>query len=110
MSSQLPTNYTRIILNERPQKGPITDTTFKNETHSTDELKQSMGNGDVFVRVDYVSLDPAMRGWINDARSYVEPVKLGAVMRAGGIGTILAVGKDVQKVKVGDAVNFMPGL
>ncbi|KIM26115.1 hypothetical protein M408DRAFT_330709 [Serendipita vermifera MAFF 305830] len=109
MSSQIPANYTRIILNERPKKGPITETTFKTEELSTEELKQSMGAGDVLVRVDYVSLDPAMRGWLNDARSYVEPVKVGAIMRAGGIGTVLAVGKDVQKVKVGDSVNAMLG-
>jgi len=50
-----------------------------------------------------------MRGWLNDARSYVEPVKIGAVMRAGGIGTVLAVGKDIKNVKVGDSVNAMPG-
>jgi NADPH-dependent curcumin reductase CurA len=36
-----------------------------------------------------VSLDPAMRGWMNDARSYVPPVQIGEVMRAGAVGRIL---------------------
>lgn len=33
-----------------------------------------------------VSLDPAMRGWMNDRKSYIAPVQLGAVMRAGAVG------------------------
>ena len=31
-----------------------------------------------------------MRNWLNDARSYMEPIKIGAVMRAGGIGRVVA--------------------
>jgi NADPH-dependent curcumin reductase CurA len=38
----------------------------------------------------YISLDPAMRGWMNDARSYVPPVGIGEVMRAGGVGRVVA--------------------
>jgi NADPH-dependent curcumin reductase CurA len=38
----------------------------------------------------YVSLDPAMRGWMNEGRSYVEPVGIGDVMRAGGVGRVIA--------------------
>jgi NADPH-dependent curcumin reductase CurA len=37
-----------------------------------------------------LSLDPAMRGWMNDAKSYIAPVGLGEVMRAGGIGKVMA--------------------
>jgi NADPH-dependent curcumin reductase CurA len=40
------------------------------------------------VKLEYVSLDPAMRGWMNEARSYVPPVGIGEVMRAGGIGRV----------------------
>jgi len=109
MSSEIPSQYTRIVLNERPGPGPITPQTFKNEKMSTEELKSSMKDTDVFVQVDYLSLDPAMRGWINTARSYLPPVEIGAIMRAGGIATVLAVGSQVQNVKVGDTVNGMPG-
>src|SRR6478672_3032336 len=46
-------------------------------------------DGEVLVEVLYISLDPAMRGWMNDARSYIEPVKLGDVMRAGTVGKVI---------------------
>jgi NADPH-dependent curcumin reductase CurA len=46
--------------------------------------------GGVLVQVTHVSLDPAMRGWMNEGKSYIAPVELGAVMRAGGVGRVLA--------------------
>ena len=46
-------------------------------------------DGQFLVRVEYLSLDPAMRGWMNEGRSYVPPVGLGEVMRAGGIGRVV---------------------
>ena len=48
------------------------------------------GDGHVVVKVLYLSLDPAMRGWMNEGRSYIEPVRLGDVMRAGGVGRVVA--------------------
>src|SRR5450432_1030034 len=48
------------------------------------------GEGEVLLRSLYLSLDPAMRGWLNDVRSYVPPVAIGEVMRAGGIGEVIA--------------------
>ena len=57
------------------------------------------------MRVEYVSVDPAMRTWMNAGRSYVPPVELGEVMRAGGIGRVVesrhanfAVGDEVYGV------------
>jgi NADPH-dependent curcumin reductase CurA len=47
------------------------------------------GDGELLIKVLYVSLDPAMRGWMNDVRSYLPPVKLGEVMRAGGAGRVV---------------------
>ena len=44
------------------------------------------GDGEVLVKVQYLSLDPAMRGWMNEGRSYIPPVGIGEVMRAGGVG------------------------
>ncbi|SIQ05901.1 MULTISPECIES: NADP-dependent oxidoreductase [Acidiphilium] len=46
-------------------------------------------HGEIMVGVEYLSLDPAMRGWMNEGKSYIAPVKLGDVMRAGGVGTII---------------------
>src|SRR4029077_1394811 len=47
-------------------------------------------DGQFLVRVVHISLDPAMRGWMNDQRSYVPPVGIGEVMRAGGVGRVVA--------------------
>jgi len=46
-------------------------------------------DGEFVVKVEYISLDPAMRGWMNDARSYIRPVAIGEVMRAGAGGTVI---------------------
>lgn len=48
------------------------------------------GDGEVLVETLYLSLDPAMRGWMNEAKSYIAPVAIGAVMRAGGVGRVVA--------------------
>jgi NADPH-dependent curcumin reductase CurA len=46
--------------------------------------------GEMLVRVQFVSLDPAMRGWMNEGRSYIAPVGIGDVMRAGAIGQVVS--------------------
>lgn len=46
--------------------------------------------GGVLVKVLMLSLDPAMRGWLNEGRSYIPPVAIGEVMRAGGVGRVIA--------------------
>jgi NADPH-dependent curcumin reductase CurA len=56
----------------------------------TEEPVADPADGEAVVRTQYISLDPAMRGWMNDARSYVEPVELGAVMRALAVGRVVA--------------------
>ncbi|KQT85583.1 NADP-dependent oxidoreductase [Aurantimonas sp. Leaf443] len=48
------------------------------------------GEGEFRVRVEVISLDPAMRGWMSEGRSYVPPVEIGAVMRAFAAGTVEA--------------------
>jgi len=47
-------------------------------------------DGEVLVKVLYLSLDPAMRGWMNEGKSYIAPVGIGEVMRAGGVGRVIA--------------------
>lgn len=46
-------------------------------------------DGEVLVKILYISLDPAMRGWINNVRSYIPPVQIGEVMRAGTVGQVV---------------------
>ncbi|HUG22457.1 NADP-dependent oxidoreductase [Piscinibacter sp.] len=56
----------------------------------TTEPVDEPADGGVLVKTLYLSLDPAMRGWMNDAKSYIPPVGIGEVMRAGGIGEVVA--------------------
>lgn len=49
-----------------------------------------LAEGQVLLKNRYLSLDPAMRGWMNDGKSYIAPVALGDVMRALGIGEVIA--------------------
>ena len=48
-----------------------------------------LADGEVRVKVLYLSLDPAMRGWMNEGKSYIRPVAIGEVMRAGGVGVVV---------------------
>ena len=48
------------------------------------------GAGGVLVKTLALSLDPAMRGWMNEGKSYIPPVGIGEVMRAGGVGVVIA--------------------
>jgi NADPH-dependent curcumin reductase CurA len=54
-----------------------------------EEAVPEPGDGELLVQIQYISLDPAMRGWMNEGRSYVPPVGLGEVMRAGGVGRVV---------------------
>jgi NADPH-dependent curcumin reductase CurA len=44
----------------------------------------------VLIKTLALSLDPAMRGWMNEGKSYIPPVGIGEVMRAGGVGVVVA--------------------
>ena len=57
-------------------------------TWTTQPMPQP-ADGQILLRTRYISLDPAMRGWMNDARSYVPPVGLGEVMRAIAVGEVV---------------------
>jgi len=56
----------------------------------TDEPVPEPRDREFLVRVDLVSLDPAMRGWLDDRPSYLPPVGIGEVMRAGAVGTVVS--------------------
>ncbi|MFV2198582.1 NADP-dependent oxidoreductase [Nocardiopsis sp. LOL_012] len=65
------------------------------------------GPGQVQVRNDWMSVDPYMRGRMNDAKSYVPPFRLGEVMQGGAVGTVTASGVDT--VPVGSTVLHQAG-
>jgi len=55
-----------------------------------EEPVRELADGEVLIKVVYISLDPAMRGWMNDSKSYISPVAIGEVMRALGAGQVIA--------------------
>lgn len=66
------------------------------------------GDGQILIKILYISLDPAMRGWMNEGKSYVPPVGIGEVMRAGAAGRVIA--SRHPKFEVGDHVVGMLGV
>jgi NADPH-dependent curcumin reductase CurA len=62
----------------------------------------------VLVKVLYISLDPAMRGWMSEGRSYIPPVGIGEVMRALGAGRVIA--SKHERLAVGDHVTGLLGV
>jgi hypothetical protein len=56
----------------------------------TEEPVPTPSEGEFVVEISHVSLDPAMRGWMNAGASYIEPVEVGDVMRAGAVGKVIA--------------------
>ena len=74
----------RITLASRPTAAPTPDN-FKLDTGPIPEP----GEGEVLVRVHYMSLDPYMRGRMDDGPSYAQPVPLGGTMEGGAVGEVL---------------------
>ena len=66
------------------------------------------GDGEVLVKILYISLDPAMRGWMNDGRSYIAPVAIGEVMRALAAGQVVA--SNHPGLAAGDYVTGLLGV
>ena len=62
----------------------------RSDWNLTEETIREPGEGEFIVKILLLSLDPAMRGWMNEGRSYIAPVGIGDVMRAGGVGRIIA--------------------
>ncbi|MES2685639.1 MAG: NADP-dependent oxidoreductase [Pseudomonadota bacterium] len=91
------TNH-QVRLASRPVGLPTRD-----NWNFTTEAVAEPGPGGVLVKTLCLSLDPAMRGWMNEGKSYIPPVEIGAVMRAGGVGQVIA--SNNASFAVGDYVN-----
>jgi NADPH-dependent curcumin reductase CurA len=74
----------------------------------TSEPVPAAGPGQFVVAISHLSIDPAMRGWMNAGASYIPAVEVGAVMRAGGIGRVTASGH--PGFAVGDQVYGIFGV
>jgi NADPH-dependent curcumin reductase CurA len=79
----------------------------RSDWNYVEEPVRDPGPGEVVVKALYISLDPAMRGWMNEGRSYIPPVGIGEVMRAGGAGRVIA--SNNPGFAVGDHVTGMLG-
>jgi NADPH-dependent curcumin reductase CurA len=65
------------------------------------------GPGEALVAVRYLSIDPTIRGWMNDARGYLPPIAIGDVIRSVGAGEVIASSSD--RYRVGDVVAGLTG-
>src|SRR5450631_382811 len=75
----------QVLLASRPQ-GAVTEDNFK----IVDTPLAAPADGEVLVRNEWLSLDPYMRGRMNDAKSYVPPVQIGEVMVGQTVGEVVA--------------------
>ena len=99
----MPTTNHQFRLTARPVGLPK-----RSDFNYTEEPVQDPGPGQALIKVLYVSLDPAMRGWMNEGKSYIAPVGIGDVMRAGAVGRVIA--SQNTGFAVGDHVVGMFGM
>ena len=96
------TNH-QVRLAKRPVGTPTQD-----NWAFTEEPVQEPAEGGVLIKTLSLSLDPAMRGWMNEGKSYIPPVGINEVMRAGGIGKVVA--SNNSSYAVGDLVSVALGV
>jgi NADPH-dependent curcumin reductase CurA len=93
----------QVRLAARPAGAPVPG----DWEHVTAERPEP-GDGEILVEIQYVSVDPAMRGWMNDLRSYLPPVRIGEVMRAFAAGRVIVSRR--QGFAEGDHVTGLFGV
>jgi NADPH-dependent curcumin reductase CurA len=98
------TTNRQVKLAKRPGPGMLARDVFVIEDGPVPEPAP----GQFRVKIHYVSLDPAMRGWVSDAKSYVPPVGIGEVMRAYAVGIVDA--SQHPDFKIGEAVQGLLGV
>ena len=106
----------QLLFVKRPV-GEADASTWSLETNPIPEIT----DGQILIKQHYVSLDPAMRGWMNEGKSYIAPMEIGSVMRSGSVGEVVASKNDkfqvgqyvagtggVQQYAVSDGKGFYP--
>ena len=88
----MPDTNRRFKLRSRPE-GRITDDTFELVEEDVPEIK----DGEALVRTQWISLDPTNRAWIREEPTYLPPVAIGEVMRAAGLGEVVASKHDAYE-------------
>ena len=95
-------NNSRFLLNKRPKGMPENDCWTLNS-----EIIKDLNNGEVLIQTEYLSIDPYMRGKMNDGLSYTPPLKIGDVMVGESVGRI--VESKSKKYAIGDLVTIHQG-
>uniref|UniRef100_L2G3I5 Nadp-dependent leukotriene b4 12-hydroxydehydrogenase n=1 Tax=Colletotrichum fructicola (strain Nara gc5) TaxID=1213859 RepID=L2G3I5_COLFN len=95
-----------IVLAERPKAEIVPGQTFKSEQKPVPKA-EDLKDGEILIENWYLSLDPAMRGWLNDKRSYLPPVQIGETMRGATVGRVVA--SKSSKAKEGDVLPVFGG-
>jgi NADPH-dependent curcumin reductase CurA len=98
----MPDRNRRLVLAERPT-GNIEPSTVRLEEG---ELPQA-GPGEALLHNRFISIDPTIRTWMNDAPGYLPPIGIGEVVRAGSVAEVVSSNSD--RYKVGDMVFGMTG-
>lgn len=81
----LPPKNRQVILADRPDGIPQS-----NHFAIIESAIPTLKTGEVLVRNEWLSVEPAMRGWVNAVGNYSEPVRIGEVMRSFAAGQIVA--------------------
>ena len=95
-------NNSRFLLNKRPKGMPEDDCWILDSETITD-----LNNGEILIQSEYLSIDPYMRGKMNDGLSYTPPLKIGEVMVGESVGRV--VESKSKKFKIGDLVTVHQG-
>jgi NADPH-dependent curcumin reductase len=98
----MPTSNKKVLLARRPV-GIVSASDFSLADTELPPLQE----GEVLVQTQYISLDPAMRGWMNEGTTYIQGVGIGELMRAFAAGTV--VESQHPGFTVGDAVQGLTG-
>jgi NADPH-dependent curcumin reductase CurA len=92
----------QVVLKNRPS-GMIDDQTTEVVVREIPELE----DGQALIKVRYLSIDPTIRTWMDDAPGYLPPIGIGEVIRSGGAGEVVA--SKSNRYQVGDLVTGMTG-
>ena len=96
------TTNRRLVLAQRPH-GLLAEGDVRLEEVALPDLEE----GEALMRTTYLSIDPTVRTWVSEARSYFPPVQIGEVVRCSGTGVI--VDSRAEGLAVGDLVYSLPG-
>jgi NADPH-dependent curcumin reductase CurA len=100
----------QVLLRRRPEGAPTA-----NDFEMAESPVGKPGPGEVLLKNLYLSIDPAIRGWMSDAKSYLPPIELGAPVRSGTLSQIVAsnvedwpVGQIVQALATWESYSVVP--